>query len=152
VLEYLAMLGEEPMAASVRPGRPVELHADALVDRLTVVDPQGSETVVPRAEDDSFRVTATDVPGIYEVRQGDAVVERFAVNLFDRAESDVSVRPSQDPDSETLRPADIHIGHIDAVPATDRAPARQEAWKLLVACALAVLLLEWYIYNRRVYI
>jgi hypothetical protein len=119
---------------------------------MTVVNPQGGETIVPRAEDDSFRFTATDAPGVYEVRQGDVVIERFAVNLFDRAESDVGVRPTQDPDSQTLRPADIHIGHFDAAPTTDRAPARQETWKLLVACALAVLLLEWYIYNRRVYI
>jgi hypothetical protein len=152
VLEYLATRGEQHMAASVRPGRPVELRAAALVDRMTVVNPQGGETIVPRAEDDSFRFTATDAPGVYEVRQGDVVIERFAVNLFDRAESDVGVRPTQDPDSQTLRPADIHIGHFDAAPTTDRAPARQETWKLLVACALAVLLLEWYIYNRRVYI
>jgi hypothetical protein len=151
VLEYLAARGEEQMA-SVRPGRPVELHAPPAADRLTVVDPAGRETVVPRSEDDSFRFTATDEPGVYEVRQGDAVVERFAVNLFDRAESDVGVRPTQDPESQTLRPADIRIGQLDAVTATDRAPARREAWKVLVACALAVLVLEWYIYNRRVYI
>lgn len=132
VLEYLAARGEEQMAASVRPGRPVELHAPPAADRLTVVDPTGRETVVPRAEDDSFRFTSTETPGVYQVRQGDAVVERFAVNLFDRAESDIGVRPSQDPESQTLRPADIRIGHVDTAPATDRTPARQEAWKVLI--------------------
>ena len=125
VLEYLAARGEEQLAASVRPGRPVELHAPPAADRLTVVDPKGRETVVPRSEDDSFRYTATDVPGVYQVRQGDAVVERFAVNLFDRAESDIGVRPTQDPESQTLRPADIRIGHVDAAPVTDRTPARR---------------------------
>lgn len=151
-LEYLASRGEEQMAASVRPGRPVELHAPAAVDRLTVVDPRGREIAVPRAEDDSFRFTATETPGVYEVRQGDTVIERFAVNLFDRAESDIAVRPTQEPDGQTLRPADIRIGHVDLAPETDYRPARRETWKWLVACALAVLLLEWYIYNRRVYI
>jgi len=152
VLEYLASRGEEQLVASVRPGRPVELRAPAGIDRLSVVDPTGREIVVPRAEDDSLRFTATEVPGVYQVRQGDVVTERFAVNLFDRAESDVGVRPTQDPDSETLRPADIRIGHVDLAPETDYRPARQEVWKVLIACALAVLLLEWYIYNRRVYI
>jgi hypothetical protein len=51
-----------------------------------------------------------------------------------------------------LRPADIRIGHVDLAPETDYRPARRETWKWLVACALAVLLLEWYIYNRRVYL
>ncbi|MGD9635150.1 MAG: VWA domain-containing protein [Pirellulales bacterium] len=152
VLEYLSSRGEEQLAASVRPGRPVDLHAAGVADRLTVVDPAGHESVVPRSEDDAFRYTATDAPGVYVVRQGDAVVERFAVNLFDRAESDVAVRPTQDPESKTLRPADIRIGHLDAAPQTDHLPSRRETWKWLVACALAVLVLEWYIYNRRVYI
>ena len=53
------------------------------------------------------------------------MVERFAVNLFDRAESDIGVRPTQDPESQTLRPADIRIGHVDVAAATDRTPARQ---------------------------
>lgn len=152
VLEYLATRGEEQLAASVLPGRPVNLHAPAKTDRLTVVDPTGRESAISRSEDDAFRYTATEAPGVYQVLQGDAVVERFAVNLFDRAESDVAVRPTQDPESQTLRPADIRIGHLDTAPQTDHLPSRQETWKLLVACALAVLLLEWYIYNRRVYI
>jgi hypothetical protein len=33
-----------------------------------------------------------------------------------------------------------------------REPARREAWKLLLLLGLGVLLFEWYIYNRRVYL
>jgi hypothetical protein len=162
VLEYLATRGEEQESAAVRPGRTVELKAPEGADRLTVVAPSGKETVVTRSPQDAFTFTATDEPGIYEVRGGRASngaaagsaadVERFAVNLFDRAESDVGVRPTQDPESKTLRPADIRIGQVDVAASTDRAPARQETWKLILACALFVLFVEWYIYNRRVYL
>jgi hypothetical protein len=152
VLEYLATRGEQQESAAARPGQTVNLQAPAAAEQLTVVAPDRRETLVPRSEQDAFTFTNTDTPGIYQVRQGDAVIERFAVNLFDRAESDIAVRPTQDPESSTLRPADIRIGHVDVAATTDRAPARQEAWKIVLACALFVLLLEWYIYNRRVYL
>ncbi len=151
-LEYLASPGEEQESAAVRPGRTLELKAPAAADRLTVDTPDGREVAVSRSDRDTFPFADTNQPGVYRVRQGDTVVQRFAVNLFDRAESDVAVRPTQDPESQTVRPADIRIGHVDVPPATDRAPARQEIWKVLLACALFVLLLEWYIYNRRVYL
>ena len=156
VLEYLASRGEEQELATVRPGRPVEFHAPAGADRLTVTAPDGRETTVPRSEQDAFTFTGTEKPGVYQVRQGDSavdlIVERFAVNLFDRAESDIGVRPTQDPESHTVRAADIRIGQVDVAASTDRTPARQETWKVLLACALFVLVLEWYIYNRRVYL
>jgi hypothetical protein len=158
VLEYLATGSEEQESAAVRPGRPIELRAPANVERLTVVAPGGREIPVTRSAQDSFQFAATDTPGVYEVRQGAATGEantareRFAVNLFDRAESDVGVRPSQDPESQTLRPADIRIGDADIAAAIDRTPARHELWKVLLAGALFVLVLEWYIYNRRVYL
>jgi hypothetical protein len=89
---------------------------------------------------------------VYDVRRHNQITERFAVNLFDRQESDVRVRPSQDPDSETIRAADIRIGHVDVAAAAGRAPARKEVWKVVLSCALVVLVFEWYIYNRRVYL
>lgn len=152
VLEYLATRGEQQESAAVRPGQTVELKAAPAVGELTVVGPRQVETTVGRTDQDRFPFTATEVPGVYEVRRGADVVKRFAVNLFDRAESDVAVRPTQDPESSTVRPADIRIGHVDVAASADRTPARQEIWKLILACALFVLVLEWYIYNRRVYI
>jgi hypothetical protein len=41
---------------------------------------------------------------------------------------------------------------VNVAAAASRAPARQEIWKLVLACALFVLVFEWYIYNRRVYL
>jgi hypothetical protein len=151
-LEHLAGGSADAESNLVRPGRTVELRAPATADRLTVIDPAGGPTTVQRSPQDSFAFHSTDMPGIYQVRQGNNVIERFAVNLFDRAESDVRVRPTQDEDSQTVRAADIRIGNVDVAATAERAPARQELWKLILACALFVLVLEWYIYNRRVYL
>jgi len=151
-LEYLASGTEESQSASVRPGRPVELRAAGNVPELTVVDPAGKEHTIKRSAEDVFQFHDTQQVGVYDVLQGENVTERFAVNLFDRGESDVRVRPSQDPDAPVTQAADIRIGHVDVKAEVGRAPTRKEIWKAILACALAVLVFEWYIYNRRVYL
>ena len=152
VLEYLAGGTEDSQIASVRPGRPVELRTAGSVPELTVIDPAKKEHIVRRSGEDIFQFHDTQRLGVYEVRRRDQVIERFAVNLFDRQESDVRLRPTQDPDAQTIRAADIRIGHVDVAAAASRAPARKEIWKVVLAGALCVLVFEWYIYNRRVYL
>jgi hypothetical protein len=152
VLEYLAGGTEDSQIASVRPGRPVELRTAGNVPELTVIDPAGKEHPVKRTTEDIFQFHDTHRLGVYDVRRHDAVTERFAVNLFDRQESDVRLRPTQDPDANVAQAADIRIGNVDVKALATRAPARKEVWKAILACALAVLVIEWYIYNRRVYL
>ena len=89
---------------------------------------------------------------IVSVRRGNQVIERFAVNLFDRQESNVRLQPTQDPESGTIEPADLRIGNYDVKKLVGEAPSRSEAWKAVLALALVVLVFEWYIYNRRVYL
>jgi hypothetical protein len=151
-LEYLAGGTEDSQIAQARPGRPVELRVTGNVPELTVVDPTGKEYIVKRSAEDVFAFHDTQELGVYDVRRRDQVIERFAVNLFDRQESDVHVRPSQDPEAKTVAPADIHIGHVDVKAESERTPSRKEAWKAILAVALFVLVFEWYIYNRRVYL
>ena len=152
VLEYLAAEPQDSQIASTRPGRPVELRAAGNVPELTVVDPTGKQFAVRRSEGDVFQFQDTNRPGVYEVRRGEQVIERFAVNLFDRQESDVRVRPSQGESGSTIKPADIRIGNVDVQATVGQTPSRTEAWKAVLGCALFVLILEWYIYNRRVYL
>jgi hypothetical protein len=51
-----------------------------------------------------------------------------------------------------VQAADIRIGNTDVAATMEQTPSRVEAWKWVLACALFVLILEWYIYNRRVYL
>jgi hypothetical protein len=151
-LEYLAGGSEDSQLASTRPGQPVELRTSGNVPELTVVDPSKKEHAVRRTAQDVFQFQNTSQVGVYDVKRGDQVFERFAVNLFDRQESDVRVRPTQGDESSTIKPADIKIGNINVQATLGQTPARFEAWKIVLGCALFVLILEWYIYNRRVYL
>jgi hypothetical protein len=151
-LENLGGASEDSQIGSTRPGRPVEFRATGKPAELAVVDPSGKTFAVRRTEGDVFQFQDTDRLGVYEVRRGAQVVDRFAVNLFDRQESDVRVRPSQTDNGATIKPADIRIGNIDVAATVGETPSRTEAWKVVLTCALFVLVLEWYIYNRRVYL
>ena len=62
------------------------------------------------------------------------------VNLFDRTESDIQPRPMLKTEYEEIPGQKAHE------------TTRREAWRWLVWAALAILLVEWYIYNRRVYL
>jgi len=152
VIEYLAGGTEDSQLASTRPGRPVELRTAGNTPELTVVDPSKKEHTIRRTAQDVFQFQDTNELGVYDVRRLDQVIERFAVNLFDRLESDVRVRPTQDGDKSTIRPADIHIGNVDVAATVGQTPSRTEVWKIVLLGALFVLILEWYIYNRRVYL
>ena len=85
--------------------------------------------------------TDTDLLGAYEVISEGKTIHRFAVNLFDDRESDI--RPKSDPE--------IEIGYVRVHGQWEWEATRRELWKLLLLLGLAVLLFEWYIYNRRVY-
>ncbi|MEX2316901.1 MAG: BatA and WFA domain-containing protein [Pirellulales bacterium] len=151
-LEYLAGGTEDSQLANVTPGKSVELRAAGNVEELTVVDPAGKEYPIKRTAEDVFQFHDTQRLGVYVVRRRDQVIERFAVNLFDRQESDVHLRQNPVKKGTTIQPADIRIGHVDVAALADQTPSRKELWKFVLVGALAVLIFEWYIYNRRVYL
>ena len=63
----------------------------------------------------------------------------FAVNLLDAEESNIEPRPI------------ITIGS-DRIEAGKEHGQPREMWKWFAVVALALLMLEWYVYNRRIYI
>jgi len=125
----------------VIPGEPASLQPLGPVDRLTVVTPSGKRETVLR-DGDTFVFTRTEELGFYNVFEGtgDQPSQRFAVNLFDRRESNIRPESAIKLEYETVN--------------ADRGaePTRQEIWKWLLIVALIVLMVEWYIYNRRVYL
>jgi hypothetical protein len=127
---------------SVLPGAPLLLRSDTTGESLTVRTPAGQKVQVRRGPMNTFSFTQTDELGVYEVSEGGKVAQRFAVNLFSSAESEIPPRAD----------AAIDIGFAKVRSESTREPARREVWKWLLAGALGVLLFEWYIYNRRVYL
>ena len=98
---------------------------------------------VGRGRTGAFSFSRSDTIGVYELTdpaQPDTI-HRVAVNLFDDVESNI-------PPLRELQ-IDDHVA-VQAARGVER--ARRETWKILAVCELVVLLLEWYIYNRRVYL
>ncbi|MBI2824631.1 MAG: VWA domain-containing protein [Planctomycetia bacterium] len=146
VLNALGYLGgnrELQHSDAVQPGRPVALRPETAANQLTIVPPAPDAPVdVARGRHNVFHFAGTGRVGVYQVREGKKDVDRFAVNLFNPAESDIKVNPDRK----------LKIGHVEIESGTAWEPARRDAWKFILLAALAILLFEWYIYNRRAYL
>ena len=133
--------GQNPdQISSVQPGQPLELTSTAQAEQLEVTTPRDVSQAVPRDRHGTFQFHDTDWQGIYRVDEKETPPRWFAVNLFDSSESDLRTDPS----------GKLQIGYVDIEGQEDWQPARRETWKILLLLALAVLAIEWYIYNRRV--
>jgi hypothetical protein len=143
VYNSLRVLGNVDDAVSedaVLPGQTVMLRSESLADERTIKNPKGESRTVKRSPQGSFLYNQTDQVGVYEFGDGAQTERRFAINLFDQRESDIAPRQ------------ELQIGHNPVVADAKVSRAQKEFWRWLVLAALAVLLGEWYIYNRRVYI
>ncbi len=142
VLAYLGGNEGAKAGETVKPGQPVVLKSEALVEQLDVITPRGNKLTALRGKAGSFHFSQTDELGPYEVKEGEKTVERFTVNLFDPLESNI----------RSAKEKSIQIGNVSVQGDSGYEPIRKETWKWLLVLALAVLLVEWYIYNRRVYV
>jgi hypothetical protein len=141
-VKYLGGVRSSLAAPSIRPGQPSILRTAIPVERVVVQSPRGDQFTVPREASNTYIFGRTDELGVYDVREGSGtkVGQQFAVNLYDSRESDLAPR-------ETLA-----IGHEEVKAQQGKQAARQELWKWLLLVALGVLVFEWYVYNRRVYL
>jgi hypothetical protein len=141
VLQYFGRNQQAAAGAGVHPSQPIALKSES-AGGISVKTPGGAIIDIPRSRQNTFNFAQTEQLGVYEVREGGKVTQKFVVNLFDPRESDISARTERA----------VKIGYVEVKPANRWQPARRELWKFLLIAALAVLLFEWYIYNRRVYL
>lgn len=151
VVEYFSR-GQGSLDKHFPPNRTVELRVPGSTDHLDVELPDGSRHRVGLDSPGQLAFHATGQLGIYEVSDGENVVKRFAVNLFDREESDVRLHLGQETDEGVKVVDSLSIGYVDVLAESMTSPVRRELWRMLLLGALAVLVVEWYIYNRRVYV
>ena len=140
-----------------QPGDPVVLRADPTTERIRIEPPNGRPSTVERSDLGTFVYNEADTPGLYRVVWGegdDARRSVFAVNLFDPRESNLAPRGLV-PEGVSAKEAEsytIKIGYTEVAGTRTSKPARLDRWWWAAALALGVVLVEWYIYNRRVYI
>ena len=141
VLNYLGGAQAVSAAATVRPGKPIVLRNAAPDTSLEIRTPRGDRVKLSQVKQGKASFTATNDLGVYQVFRNGQPAEQIAVNLFHPAESDI--RPK----------AEIQVARVPVEgQSAGTEAARREFWKILLIVALGVLLLEWYIYHRRVYV
>jgi hypothetical protein len=123
---------------NITPGDVMVLRPGPGVDKVVVTAPDGQATTIERGARPEFSFAGTESPGVYSARW-DGGGRRFAVNLLDPDESQLMPRTSVTIGSETLTAG-----------AAEKKP--RDLWKWLALFALAVVLVEWYVYNQRVYV
>ncbi len=123
----------------LQPGDPVAVVPGASSTAVLVQKPDGSRWTAEVGEEDLF-FTETDAPGLYTVLLRDAAADRpagsFAVNLFSPAES--AIRPVES----------LQIGQTQVETEDEGDVGQRELWPWLLAIAVAVLIVEWWVHHR----
>ncbi len=138
------------------PGQPVVLRAESLQPAIDIAPPPGGRAeTIKRTPQGTFVYNGAEATGLYHARWGKAGGgSAFAVNLFDARESDLAPRglvPEGLSDAEAER-YKIKLGATPVAATRKSAPVRKEYWRPVALLVLGVVLVEWYIYNRRVYL
>jgi hypothetical protein len=124
---------------TAQPGEPVALRPVAGATNIEVISPDGKKQTLKRGTRPDFTYADTDQVGHYRVHSEKIEERHFTVNLLDPIESNIEPRREVLVAGTTVRSDEVR-----------RQP--HELWKWIVLAGLVLLLLEWYVYNRRVYV
>jgi len=137
-IQFLAGSVTEGPSQSIRPGQAVSIPVPPGAERLTVRRPDGRSEVLPTEDRQVAYFGETGRLGVYGVEPAIQGHESFAVNLFNANESNIRPNPH------------LAIGADAVAPSQTIRRENVPLWPWLLLAATAVLLVEWYVYNRRV--
>jgi Ca-activated chloride channel family protein len=140
IVGYLAP-GSGAEASQITPGQAIAIPVDASITDVRLTRPDGQTVNLP-IQNGQVLYADTEALGPYtiEQRQGDRLVarQRFAVNLFAPNESRIAPKAELNvPQTSGLQQA-----------VTRERVGRNELWRWLAAAVLALLLIEWLVYQR----
>lgn len=145
----------QAQARSIKPGAVLTDRLPQGVQNVRLEPPQGArdgDTITLQPAPDGrivhgpvrdvgvYRATWTGPSGPSDGVDGNRVVRAYAANLLDQGESDI-------PAAETL---ELAATQLQASAGT--AQVNRRVWPWLLAAVLAVLMFEWWVYNRKVYL
>ena len=133
-LRWLHPAGLDQSSLQLETGRPLLLPVEHGVTDATVITPSGRR-VKAEVTRGLASFSETDEVGIYTVATPKGNT-RVAVNLVNGDESDLTPRP-------------LPSSPAGSQPADQAVPVQQELWPIFVLLALALLLLEGFLYWRR---
>ena len=127
----------------VKAGEPVKIRLDHpdKVEKVTVLLPDKT-TIDLETGDSSYVFTETHQIGVYTLYVNDRQRGKFAVNLLDAEESDISQR-GLPKEVEGVEDADTAYMNQD-----EQQAANQELWGYAAIFALLLLVVEWWFYHQ----
>jgi len=145
-LQYLAVGADMNLRQSQAPGstpripRPGLQKSGVNLTKLTLRHPDGSTKDLTIPDTGDFALPPLNEVGVYTTDPPIPSYERIAVNLLDQNESN-------------LIPTDAPPGGIGEALSSSGGKSRVELWWWLVAVgALPLLMIEWWVYTRRVHL
>ncbi len=138
-IRYLGGSGSDSEGRPTRPGDTLRVAFPPAHDEVRLITPDGDDTTLTRDAFGGAYFGDTDQVGLYRAQPGLEGRDRFAVNLEDEWESDIILRPE---------PPRLGTQEIQEMAAIET--ATPEVWRWFVGGALILLMIEWWIYNRRV--
>ena len=140
-VEFLGGGIAESSAPTVQPGWPIGLRLPSRFKNFEVAFPNGTRTELVQADESRSIFTQTDQPGSYAVFADglERPIESFCVNLFSPRESNLATE------------ANIKMGFEKVAASNATVQARQETWRWILLAGLAMLVVEWIVFNRRVF-
>ena len=143
-LQFMALGTDMEVRPSYEPGATLRIprfnlqKLTPVPQSVTITGPMGStQAKVPPNGD--FVLPALNRVGLYQTDPPIPQYENIAVSLLDSNESN-------------LLPADVAPGSNGHATAVASAKTRMEIWWWLVAAALPLLIIEWWVYTRRVHL
>jgi len=138
VVNYIGREAAEGQAPGLKVGQPLSVRVAPGVRQATVTTPDGATARVESSPSGAVRYGATWRAGVYRLAVEGGAEHLFALNLLDAAESDIGAA------RELVFPGQV-------VKAEEGGPARanQELWPFLVLLGLAIVYIEWYVYNAK---
>jgi len=98
----------------------------------------GAKEKQPTGPSGITEIVETTQPGNYRVESNGNLVDLFAINLFDRSESDIAI-------TET-----VELGYEEVQATSGGGEQRKEYWRWALIAMLGLLATEWWVYARRV--
>ncbi|MCW8132769.1 MAG: hypothetical protein KIS92_20655, partial [Planctomycetota bacterium] len=139
-IEWAAESSARRRSSAQKTGEPLVIPPMSEAGPATVTRPDGSQETVKLNLDTKTRVENTYAVGLYNVTGlpgGKDADRTFAVNLADAYESDNAAQGK------------IKIGEQEFDSTPSAISAKSEIWRWLAIAALALLLVEWLVYHRR---
>ena len=134
-VRWLAEVGGRSHLSAIRVGQVVRAPVPPGLRRVELTLPGGRRQSLDAAAGE-ITIADTGARGVYALRAG-AMTRRWAADLRDPAESDLTPRP------------DLKVGESRLVSGTKVAAQERSLWPWLALLALGLLLAEWHLYHRR---